>query len=121
MSQSRYAGIATQNGTYMLALRLSRTLVFAQPGGRPWNPDHVSKRFQRLAAQAGVPVITLHEARHSAISLMHDAQVRDDIRMREAGPADVAVHQRYNHIQVGEHLAAAEQLAELVRKAGGES
>jgi integrase len=96
-------------------------LVFCQPDGRPWNPDHVSKRFQRLAARAGVPVITLHEARHSAISLMHDAQVRDDIRMREAGHADVAVHQRYNHVQVSEHLAAAEQVAALVGKARGES
>ena len=28
-------------------------LVFCQPDGRPWNPDYVSKRFRRLAAQAG--------------------------------------------------------------------
>jgi integrase len=66
-------------------------LVFCQSGGRPWNPDHVSRRFQRLAAQAGVPVITLHEGgRHTGVSLMHDAQVREDIRMREVGHADPA-------------------------------
>src|SRR5262249_56321812 len=50
-------------------------LVFCQPDGRPWNPDYVSRRFKRLAAQAGVPGIKLHEARHSAISLMRDAGV----------------------------------------------
>jgi integrase len=36
-------------------------LVFSQPDGRPWNPDHVSKHFKKLAAQAGVRVIKLHE------------------------------------------------------------
>ena len=30
-------------------------LIFCQADGRPWNPDHVSKRFKKLAAQAGVP------------------------------------------------------------------
>jgi hypothetical protein len=30
-------------------------LIFCQADGRPWRPDHVSKRFKKLAAQAGVP------------------------------------------------------------------
>ncbi len=30
-------------------------LIFCKPDGQPWNPDHVSRRFKRLAAQAGVP------------------------------------------------------------------
>jgi integrase len=94
-------------------------LVFCQADGRPWNPDHVSRRFQRLAGQAGVPVITLHEGgRHTGVSLMHDAEVRDDIRMREVGHADPGVHARYNHALVEAHLAAAEQVAELIRRAG---
>jgi hypothetical protein len=33
-------------------------LLFCQRDGTPWKPDHVSKR---LAALAGVPVITPHE------------------------------------------------------------
>jgi integrase len=28
-------------------------LIFCQDDGRPWLPDHISKRFRRLAAQAG--------------------------------------------------------------------
>ena len=39
-------------------------LVFCQADGRLWNPDHISRRFRRLAAEAGVPVIKLREARH---------------------------------------------------------
>ncbi len=30
-------------------------LIFCQPDGRPWNPDHVSRRFKRLAKQASAP------------------------------------------------------------------
>jgi len=30
-------------------------LVFCQGDGRPWNPDHVSKRFRRLAGRRACP------------------------------------------------------------------
>jgi len=94
-------------------------LVFARFDGTPWRPSYVSRRFKALAAQAGVPVITLHEGgRHTGISLMHDAEVRADITMREAGHADRGVHARYTHVLDEAHREAAEQVAALVRKAG---
>jgi integrase len=93
--------------------------VFCQPDGRPWNPDHVSKKFKRLAGQAGVPVIKLHEGgRHTGNSLMYDAEVRQDIVMRQVGHASPEISQRYNHPMKQAHLAAAGQVAALVCKAG---
>jgi hypothetical protein len=93
-------------------------LVFCQRDGTPWNPDHVSKRFKKLAALAGVPVITLHEGgRHTGDSLMQDAGVDQELRMREVGHADKSVNDRYTHPLEQAHLAAAEQTAALVRKA----
>jgi integrase len=87
--------------------------------GTPWRPSYVSRRFRQLAAQASVPVITLHEGgRHTGVSLMHDAEVRDDIRMREVGHSDRAVHARYNHVLDEAHRQAAEQVAAPVRQAG---
>jgi hypothetical protein len=95
-------------------------LIFARFDGTPWRPGYVSRRFRQLAAQAGVPVITLHEGgRQTGVSLMHDAEVRDDIRMREAGHSDRAIHARYNHPLEQAHRQAAEQVAALVRQAGG--
>jgi integrase len=86
-------------------------LVFCQADGRPWSSDHVSKRFKKLAAQAGVPVIKLHEGgRHTGNSLMRDAGVDQEVRMREVGHAGKDINEA--------HLAAAEQTAALVRKAG---
>jgi integrase len=94
-------------------------LVFCQPDGRPWRPDHVSKKFKRLAAEAGVPVIKLHEGgRHTGNSLMYDAEVRQDIVMRQVGHASTEISQRYNHPLRQAHLAAAAQVAGLVSKAG---
>lgn len=78
----------------------------------------MSKRFRRLAAQAGLPVIKLHEAgRHTGNSLMSDAEVRPDIVMCQVGHSDPEVSQRYNHPLIEAHLAAAGQVSALVRKA----
>jgi len=41
-------------------------LIFCQDDGAPYKPDYVTRRFQRLAALAGLPVMKLHEGRHSA-------------------------------------------------------
>jgi integrase len=94
-------------------------LVFCQDDGQPWHPDHVSKRFKKLASLAGVPVVTLHEGgRHTGNSLMQDAGVDQELRMREVGHADRSVNDRYTHPLEQAHLAASEQTAALVRAAG---
>jgi integrase len=97
-------------------------LIFCRFDGTPWRPSYVSRRIKVLAEQAGVPPIKLHEAgRHTGVSLMGDADVREDIRMREAGHADRGVHARYTHILDAAHREAAEQVAALVRQAGSPS
>jgi integrase len=97
-------------------------LIFCQADGRPWNPDHVSKRFKKLAAQAGVPVIKLHEGgRHTGNSLMREAGVDQEVRMREVGHAGKDINDRYTHVLEQAHFAAAEQTAALVDEAGGTS
>jgi integrase len=94
-------------------------LVVCQDDGQPWRPDHVSKRFKKLAAQAEVPVVTLHEGGwHTGNSLMQDAGVDQELRMREVGHADRSVNDHYTHPLEQAHLAASEQTAALVRNAG---
>jgi hypothetical protein len=78
----------------------------------------VSRRFRKLAAQAGVPVIKRHEGgRHTGNSLMRDARVDQEVRMREVGHAGRDINDRYTHVLIKAHLAAAEQTAALVREA----
>ena len=75
---------------------------------QPWNPDHVSKRFKKLTA--GAPVITLHDAgRHTGSSLVGDAGVDQELRMREVGHADQKVSDRDTHPLEQAHFAASKQ------------
>jgi hypothetical protein len=52
---------------------------------------------------------------------MSDADVPTEISMHEVGHADKTVHDYYNLIMQQAHLAAAEQVAELVKKAGDQA
>jgi integrase len=93
-------------------------LVFCQDDGTPWRPDHISHRFKRLAASAGVEPIKLHEGRHSAASLARDAGVDPKIRQNDLGHAAAAMTDHYTHVLADAHLAAAEAVAQLVEGAG---
>lgn len=78
----------------------------------------MTRRFQRLAALAGLPVIKLHEGRHSAASLARDAEVDPEIRRRTLGHADAAMTSHYTHIEAEAHKAAAQAVARLVEGSG---
>ena len=92
-------------------------LIFCGGDGTPYKPDAVSRRFKRLAALAALPVIKLHEGRHSAASLARDAAVDPEIRRRTLGHADAAMTAHYTHIEAEAHKAAAEAVAKLVEAA----
>jgi len=48
----------------------SHNLVAVHEDGEPVRPELYSDLFKRLAEGAGVPVIRLHDARHTAASLL---------------------------------------------------
>ena len=93
-------------------------LVFCKDDGTPWKPDYVSRRFKAIARAAGLPVIKLHEGRHSAASLARDAEVDPEIRRKTLGHADQAMTSHYTHIEAQAHRAAAEAVAKLVEGDG---
>jgi integrase len=44
--------------------------VFTAPGGGPLSPEHLTRTFNTLAANAGLPPVRLHDLRHGAATLM---------------------------------------------------
>lgn len=50
-------------------------LVFARPEGGPTHPEVLSRTFERLVARRGLPVIRLHDLRHTHASLLLKAGV----------------------------------------------
>ena len=93
-------------------------LIFCRADGSPWPPDLVSRRFKELAAKAGLPVIKLHEGRHSAASLARDAGVDPKIRREQLGHTTGAMTDHYTHVMAADHLDAAEAVARLVSEEG---
>ncbi len=92
-----------------------KDLIFCQADGTPHNPDRVYRRFRRLAAEAGVPVIKLHEGgRHTQASLANDAGIDAEIRRKTLGHSTAAMTSHYTHIQAEANRAAAESLAALL-------
>ena len=51
----------------------SDDLVFHSSTGNPAYPNTIRKTFTRLALRAGLPPITIHEARHTAATLLAEA------------------------------------------------
>lgn len=67
-------------------------LVVVYENGQPINPDTFSARFRSLCLAAGVPVIHMHNTRHTIASLLH-----------EKGVAPAAAAELLGH-EVGTHL-----------------
>ena len=89
-------------------------LVFCHEDGSPWRPDQVYRRFQVIARQAGLPVITLHEGRHTAITNQRAAGVDPDLTQQTVGHATADMTRHYTHPQARAFRAAAQAAAALV-------
>ena len=53
-------------------------LIFTREDGRPLRPEYVTRHFQALALKAGLPVIRLHDLRHTNASLALVRRVASD-------------------------------------------
>lgn len=81
--------------------------VVADELGRPYQPTWYGHRFARLAREAGLPVIRLHDARHTTGTLMHLRGVPTAVISAWLGHASAAFTMRtYVHSQ-DEALRAA--------------
>lgn len=81
-----------------------------EPDGAVTHPDTLLGRWKRAVADAGVPEITIQEARHSYAELALQAGARLDVVQRQLGHASIATTARYLH----ETAAPAAEVADLV-------
>jgi hypothetical protein len=87
-------------------------LVFCRFDETPWPHSYVPRRFGSWPRRRASRLMTLHEGgRHAAVSLMHDAEVRDDTVCARPGRSYRGVHAVYNHPLDGVHRQAAEQVS----------
>jgi integrase len=99
--------------------------VFTDGDGQPIHPHAVTPAFERIARRAGVPVIRLHELRHTHGTLLIKAGVPVKVVSERLGHAHVSFTiATYQHVLPGMQADAArvyEALARPVETSPGEA
>ena len=90
-------------------------LVFTDQRGEPLHPNAVSRTFSRLVADAQVPVIRLHDLRHTHATLSLQAGVHVKIVSERLGHSSVTITlDVYSHAIPGLQRDAAAKVAALI-------
>jgi integrase len=97
-----------------------RGLIFTAPAGAPIEPSNFSHAFSAMAQRAGLGRWHVHEARHTAASLMLAMGTKLEIVSRVLGHSSVTVTADvYSHLLGGEkRQAAAAMTAALLGRPG---
>ncbi len=90
----------------------SSTSLFCWPDGQPVHPQTITDRFFRLSGEAKLPLIRLHDVRHSYATAALLSGVHPKIVSEQLGHASVAFTlQVYSHVIEGMDEAAALSIA----------
>jgi len=90
-------------------------LVFTWGDGRPLHPERFSRWFERLAREAGLPKIRLHDVRHSYATAALAAGVPAKVISERLGHANIAITMdAYSHVLPGRDERAASVVARLI-------
>jgi integrase len=116
-----------ERGSMALQLARDDALVFGDIDGRHRNGEHVSRQFVRDVARCrkalgedALPVIRLHDLRHSHATLLLTAREPVHVVSQRLGHASAVVTMTvYAHVLPGSQREAADTFARLVREASG--
>ena len=79
--------------------------------GRPPRPEWYSDTFRRIARQASVPAIRLHDARHTSVTIMRSLGVPAHVVAAWHGHDEAVMARTYTHTYLDEMREAAQRLA----------
>ena len=89
--------------------------MFTGEDGTLNHPSSLSKLFDRLVAQSGLPRIRLHDLRHTHATLALAAGVHPKVVSERLGHANVSITlDTYSHVIPAMQADAAERIAALV-------
>jgi integrase len=95
-------------------------LVFTREDGRPLHPREVTRAFTRHVLAAKLPIIRLHDLRHTHATLALAAGVHPKVVQERLGHANIAITlDTYSHAVPALEEQAARTVAALVFGGGG--
>ena len=95
-------------------------LVFTREDGRPLRPEYVTRHFQQLAGEPGLPRIRLHDLRHTNASLALSAGVQMKVVSERLGHSTTTITaDLYTHVIPSVGRSAAAAIADVLRTDDG--
>lgn len=88
-------------------------LIVVDAAGEPLRPDRYSELFEKHARDAGLPLVRLHDLRHSALSLLLAQGVPVHVVAKIAGHDPSVTLRTYAHAQDAAMVDAVTRLGEL--------
>ncbi len=96
--------------------------VFATSDGGPVHPHSISQAFERVARNAGLPVIRFHDLRHTHATLLIKEGLPVKLVSERLGHATTAFTiETYQHVLPGMQADAAKRFTELIDPSTGET
>lgn len=106
-TQRLAAGESWQDSNYLFTTRT----------GRPVEPRNLSRSFERITDDAGLPRIRLHDARHGCATLLFAAGVPARVVMEILGHSQIAVTMNiYTHVSDDNRREAMGHMDRLLRR-----
>jgi integrase len=101
------AGVIYRDGSY----------VFCREDGLPYYPKYFTDQWARACEDAKVPVIALHDARHTSATSGADAGVPEHVMQQRLGHADSrTTREFYTHVLPESERRAAEIMEAVLRR-----
>ncbi len=89
-------------------------LVFARPDGRPFDPAKDNAAWHAWLEAAGLPPLRLHDARHTAATLLQGLGVEEATRMAILGHSQATTQRQYAHVDLTLQREALDRLARML-------
>ena len=89
--------------------------MFTNGSGEPLHPHRVSQTFERIVRRTGVPLIRLHDLRHTHATLLIDAGIPAKVVAERLGHATASFTiETYQHVHPPMQAEAAQVFEALV-------
>ena len=89
------------------------------PDGGPYHPDRFSRTFLEQAARHGLPVIRLHDLRHTWATLTLEAGIHPKVVSERLGHSTIGITlDIYSHVNPAMQTDAADRVAALILGSG---
>jgi integrase len=116
----RYFRLSEEVVSALKELKQEGTFVFQTSSGLPFSRRNVSREFARAIGKAGLPLIRLHDLRHTNATLLLEAGLPVHVVAQRLGHSSTVLLSTYAHVLRNADERAAEAMSKLLLRATGE-